>query len=503
MKNSFLAFGIVLAVLFAGCTNLVTEGGGAGAAKDCASDFPCFVSSMQDDCAKAKVSVVENGVTAKLEVKGANADAGCDVLIKMRDIQKTEDMAPEIWGAIEKAKPGLALLDMTCPITAEKAQSLYQEKQILAAKEVFDKCTGSLKDVALLVVGTKVNAPAELKAELSVFLPEVTSGEKTLLVAKASGGKPPYAYYFDPESAGGWGYGADSQREHTYTNTQAVQKTVIAKVKVRDIEGTIVTAETSVKVNPAAQAGAQEPAQPAALASCTETDESSGEAKYRVRGTTTAVYANGSTETKTDECSNVDGRIINEYFCLNGAISNVTNYCGAYVRGSPHCLNGACVDSGVLAEPSCTESDGASGEAKYAVRGVTTAVYANGSTETKTDECVSADSRMIKEYFCLDGVINSHIPYCGAYITGSPRCSDGACVKNENKCVDSEPDGISNPDILGAVTVSYANGSQAQTFTDECMGAAAVKDYRCKGAAMEQVDINCGFRKICANGKCA
>lgn len=505
MNAGLAVFGIVFAVLFAGCTGLVSEGGGP-AATECASDFPCFVSAMQNNCTGAKVSVVENGVTAKLEVKGASQNGTCNVLIKMTDIQKTPDMPDSVWKVIEASKAGLPLLDMACPISAQKAQSLYQEKQILAAKEVFEKCKGSLKDIAMLVVGQNAQGQeaAVFSASVSVFPPEISSGAKAGIVAKGTGGKEPYRYDFEFGDGKSSMNALEATQQHQYENSGNAPKEYVVKITVRDVDLAQAKAEAKMKVNPAVVAA------PAQLqASCTENDDSSpllDPKKYAVKGTTIYLSANGSTNSYTDYCTNAN--MIYEYFCINTtAMGGHNPYCNAVVPGT-QCSNGVCVPQGgqpqgnpaqAQLQPSCTESDGASGETKYGVRGTTTAVYANGSTETKTDECVNADNRMIKEYFCVDGVINSHIPYCGAYITGSPQCSNGACVNNETKCVDS--DGFTNYWAWGTVTVN--NGGIATNYQDYCEGPALI-EYYCQGTQFAIDTTNCAnYNKTCTNGKCA
>lgn len=156
MKGAFLVISAFLAIFLAGCAGSPTNAGTANT--DCGANFPCFVAAMEANCSSAKVNVTENGATAVFQVLGTNQNGSCNVLIKISDISRTAGMSDETWNMISSSKGVLPMLDMTCPISAQKAQSLYDGRQLLAAQEVFNSCQGSLKEVALLLASQ--GAPA-------------------------------------------------------------------------------------------------------------------------------------------------------------------------------------------------------------------------------------------------------------------------------------------------------------------------------------------------------
>lgn len=405
MKGSFLAVGIFFALLFAGCTGLV--GGGAAASKDCAGDFACFVAAMQGNCTTAKVNVAENGVSAVLQVKGSSQSGGCDVIIKMTDIQRTPDMTDAVWGMIESSKGGLPLLDMVCPITAEKAQSLYDTKQVLAAKEVFETCKGSLKDVAMLLVGQGANQTAVFTAAVSAFPPEAISGAKVAIVAKGSGGKEPYRYDFI------FGDGAssintpDAAQTHQYSNSGASPKEYAINVTIRDADGAQAKAQAKVKVN---GTGAAPPQQNASLAACTETDGAGQNVK--VRGKVRHVQANGDVWEYADYCTSATG--VFEYYCSNNAGYGSNPTCDALFSGS-HCSNGACVKN----EAACEDGDGFT---NYWMAGTVTVSSQNGTATNYDDYC---EGSMLKEYYCQGASVAMDSANCQNY---NKTCAYGRCV---------------------------------------------------------------------------
>ncbi len=418
MKGSFLVAGLFFTLLFAGCTSLIGSGG-TGAAQDCGNSFSCFLAAMQNNCTTAKVNVVENGVAALLQVKGSNQGGSCDVLIKMTDIQRTPDMSDAVWGAIQSSKGGLPLLDMTCPITEQKAESLYNGRQILAAKEVFEACRGSLKDVAMLLVGQTAQGgvPAVFTANVSAFPPEIASGAKVAIVAKGSGGKEPYRYDF------AFGDGAssmntpDAAQTHQYSNDGNSQKEYAVDVTVRDADGAQAKAQAKVKVNGAnAPAPAQNVSQNASamqnvsLASCTETDGPGQMA--RIRGKVRQVKANGTVWEYADYCTDALG--VFEYYCGNNAGYGSNPTCESMYSGS-HCSNGACVKN----EVACQDGDGFT---NYWMAGTVTTSSQNGTATNYDDYC---EGPVLKEYYCQDASVAMDSTDCQRY---NMTCANGRCA---------------------------------------------------------------------------
>lgn len=416
MKGLFLAVGIFFALLFAGCTGLIGSGA-ADASQDCGGSFACFLAAMQNNCTTAKVNVVENGVTAVLQVKGSNPNAGCEVLIKMTDIQRAPDMSDAVWGAIQSSKGGLPLLDMTCPITAQKAESLYNGRQILAAREVFEACRGSLKDVAMLLVGQTAQSggPAVFTANVSVFPPEITSGAKVAIVAKGSGGKEPYRYDFlfgdGPSSMNT----PDAAQTHQYSNGGNSQREYIVNVTVRDADGAQAKAQAKVKVNGAnapapAQNVTQNISQNVSLASCTETD-GPGQ-NVRVRGKVRQVQPNGAVWEYADYCTGANG--VFEYYCSNNAGFGSNPTCDAMYSGS-HCSNGACVKN----EAACQDGDGFT---NYWMAGTVTVSELNGTASNYDDFC---EGPVLKEYYCQGTGVAMDSTDCQRY---NMTCANGKCA---------------------------------------------------------------------------
>ncbi|MFA6489530.1 MAG: PKD domain-containing protein [Candidatus Micrarchaeia archaeon] len=405
MKGSFLAAGIFFALLFAGCTGLV--GNGTVTSQDCGSSFVCFLAAMQNNCTTAKVSVVENGVTALLQIKGTSQNGGCDVIIKMTDIQRTPDMTDAIWGMIESSKGGLPLLDMVCPITAQKAETLYNDKQVLAAKEVFETCRGSLKDVAMLLVGQGANETSVLSANVSIFPPEIKGGAKAAIVAKGSGGKEPYRYDFIFGDGASSMNTPDAAQTHQYSNDGNSPKEYVLNVTVRDADGAQAKAQAKVKVN---GTGAPAPQQNVSLASCTETD-GTGQ-NVRVRGKVRQVKANGDVWNYADYCTGATG--IFEYYCGNNAGYGSNPTCDSLIPGS-HCSNGACVKN----EVSCQDGDGFT---NYWMAGTVTVSDLNGTAANYDDYC---EGSVLKEYYCQGASIAMDSTDCQNY---NKTCANGRCA---------------------------------------------------------------------------
>ncbi len=406
MKNSFFAFGIVFALFLAGCTGLFGSGSGA-AATECANDFSCFVSAMQNNCTAAKVGVSENGVNATLQVKGSSQNGSCEVLVKMTDIKKAPDMTDAVWKAIEASKGGLPLLDMTCPITPEKAAGLYQQKQILAAKEVFQSCKGSLKEVAMLLVsqqGAQGEEAPVFTAGVSAFPPEIKSGAKAGIVAMGVNGKEPYRYDFEFGDGTSSMNSPDATQQHQYSNPGNAPAIYTVKVTVRDASGAQAKAEVTVKVN--ANASAQQAFSPYCI-------ESDGPMQnVQIRGRYKQRLANGTVLEYADSCTSADG--ISEYYCGNNITYGSNPSCNAMVPGS-HCSNGACVKN----EASCLDSDGFT---NYWAWGTVTTSNAQGVAASYDDYC---EGSVLVEDYCQGTQAATDITNCQNY---NKTCTDGRCV---------------------------------------------------------------------------
>lgn|GEM_PF-2335327 len=418
MKSYLLAFGFVSAILFFGCTGLLKQGGDIAASAqitDCGNDFPCFISAMQNNCSKTRVNVSEGGVAAKLEVKKANQNASCDILIKITDIQRTPDMNDEVWNGISASKGGLAFLDMTCPISAQTAQGLYGTKQILAAKEVFQKCSGSLKDVALLIVGNKVNAPVAavpLSIEASIFPSAIKSGETVIFVAQASGGTEPYLYRLEYEQGLlSTMFSADNKGNHTYQNDLNVPKNYTATIFVRDAQNKQATKQIPITVLQADNA--------TFVPTCIESDRAGGFQNVRVRGKAILVRADGSRMTFEDYCTSNNS--VFEYDCfpsgLNAASSNPT--CNAMYPGS-HCSNGACVKN----EQSCVDGDNGMNATGF---GSITISNPQGIATTYYDSC--SDNGQVFKYAC-NPQTNNYVMEMLDCPAGT-SCSNGMCISTQ------------------------------------------------------------------------
>ncbi len=482
MKTNFLLFGTFFAVFLAGCADVLGQSESGGTA-NCASDFACFVQNM-GNCTSATVQVIEDGVAANLKIKGAStAQVGaCSVLIKITDIQKTPGMSNETWASIEAAKPGLSVLDMTCPITAEKAQSLYQEKQILAAKEVFEKCTGTLKEVALLIVveGPK-EAATPLSIEVSVFPAEAASGQKVMIVAQASGGKEPYSYSFEKEGEAAGAYSEENSIEATYTNAGGAILEKNVKATVKDANNIQAEKTAKAKIKPAA-------AQPVSGSlSCLDSDL--GPANARVQGTIAAVLAGGQETANADYCTGADS--LTEYGCSGNSIVSSTLNCSTAYPGS-HCSNGACIQNAY----NCTDAE-PGGARNTSIWASATFSNAQGIANTNNDTC--ANLKMVNDYNCMGWIM----PWeTGVYCPLGENCIGGRCIKKWEACSDTEKN-VLNYSLKGIVTLTKVGGG-TDTFEDACKSQSLITEYYCtdNNATLTSVTASCPQGQVCAGGAC-
>jgi len=488
LKLNLILFCSVFVLFFAGCTGLVSSGDEEVVAlNDCASDFSCFVSAMGNNCEKAKVQLLENGVTSLLEVKGAEEGGKCNVRIKILDIQKTPEMPDEVWSGVQAAKAGISILYMDCPIGAQEAQALYEQKQMTSAKEVFEKCEGSLKNVAMLIVGKGIGGQEAnaLSLEASVFPAEIASGETAIIAASAGGGKGGYLYSFEKEGEAASEYSAQSSIDVVYTNGGDAQVEKSVKVKVKDADNKIVEKTVKVKVNPASGG---EPVQPegAGEASCTETDLGQ---EVRIRGITYVTFADGSNITHVDEC--VGETEVIEYYC-GGEEDAIELHatCETLFPGS-HCSKGACIKN----ENACYDSE--NGMENFSVAGTVTSSGVNGWSNNFDDTCM--DMKSLKEYRCpLDPMgMWQQCP-------DGESCINGACVKKWVSCTDTEPFAYyGNKSIKGTSTLTTVGGA-VETYTDVCTSQGMLTEYVCNSdnSTLNIYTYNCPQGQSCSDGAC-
>jgi|GEM_PF-2359356 len=186
---------------------------------------------------------------------------------------------------------------------------------------------------------------------------------------------------------------------------------------------------------------------------CDESDD--GDDEYE-KGTTTY---EGS---YTDYC--YDSETVLEYFC-DGDYS--VDHDEIDCSSGYECEDGQCVPS-----DECDETD--DGEDEYE-KGTTT--Y-NG--ESQSDSCY--DGNTVLEYFC-DGshsMDDTTIDCLEDYV-----CVDGECV--EVSCTDSD-DG---EDYGTAGTVTYSEGDDDETYSDDCLDDYILNEWYCDGYYPMNVTYNC------------
>ena len=122
------------------------------------------------------------------------------------------------------------------------------------------------------------------------------------------------------------------------------------------------------------------------------------------------------------------------------------------------CKDGACIYSTAV---KCTDDDGGK---NYYKKGKTSGVYGNAAG-TSWDYCTD---NKLTEFYCIDN--NKYGP---THIDCEFGCKDGACIKVENKCKDTD-----NFDLSKKGTVTdpvFPNG-----LTDYCKDNYNVYEYYCK-----------------------
>ncbi|MGV8084932.1 MAG: Kazal-type serine protease inhibitor family protein [Candidatus Bilamarchaeum sp.] len=191
----------------------------------------------------------------------------------------------------------------------------------------------------------------------------------------------------------------------------------------------------------------------------------------------TATDSRGST---TDSCSGANA--VSETYCSNNAVTRESVNCPEGYS----CSDGSCIRSQTNnnTQMGCSDSD--SGR-DYYTKG---AVTVNGIR----NEDVCADVRLVKEYYCENGVSRNENYQCPS----GYRCENGKCNQLTNACEDSD----GGNDITRRGTVTVSNVITTQTYRDDCLDDNTVTEYYCVGNRQESDDINCARGDSCNNGRC-
>jgi hypothetical protein len=132
---------------------------------------------------------------------------------------------------------------------------------------------------------------------------------------------------------------------------------------------------------------------------------------------------------------------------------------------------------------SCTDTD--PGNDKYVKGTVTT------SSGTYVDECYDSDTKVIQKSCSGESVAS--VGYDCDY-----GCTDGAC-NPEPYC--SDTDNGKEPGVKG--TVTWYDGTNTYSKTDECYSEDSVKEYYCVDEEQKVYIPNCDGSSTCEDGACS
>lgn len=191
---------------------------------------------------------------------------------------------------------------------------------------------------------------------------------------------------------------------------------------------------------------------------------------------------NDGSASYTDSCGGSSSVV--ESYCSNNTIVRETINC----PDGYSCSNGTCVRTtstqNTTSQNGCTDSDNGrdyynSGSVSY-----------NGARYN--DTC--ADVRLVKEYYCQNGIIQNENYQCPE----GYRCEFGRCSQLRNNCDDS--DGGIDTSRRGTVTVS--NIITATTYRDDCVDDSTVREYYCVDNSVTNEEIRCNSGQTCSSGRC-
>ena len=177
-------------------------------------------------------------------------------------------------------------------------------------------------------------------------------------------------------------------------------------------------------------------------------------------------------KTYDDVC--VSDKKVNEYYCGGDTVHN-----GEYVCDLGYsCSDGACVKDEVTSN--CSDSDGTDNYQKGTV---------NYNGYTYTDYCTSDK---VKEYYCgANNEIKSYYSTCPTDYS----CSDGACVKDEEKPSCSDSDGY-NIYVKGTRTTNLG------TAVESCKNSNTVIETYCLETKGYTTNVDCPTDYSCSDGAC-
>lgn len=179
-----------------------------------------------------------------------------------------------------------------------------------------------------------------------------------------------------------------------------------------------------------------------------------------------------------DRCTN--GNSLEEYYCGGPDVKMRAVSCPQDYA----CTNGAC---NRIELPGCIDTDGGQD------------IYARGELRVGgrvyTDICSAPDT--VREYFCNGDFAENVIRNCPP----DSSCSDGACVRNPQVCIDSD-NGL-NATVFGEVNITDPAGFRF-TYPDKCESSALLKEYACIGSNLSFQIMECslGRGEECLRAAC-
>ncbi|MFH0737940.1 MAG: Kazal-type serine protease inhibitor domain-containing protein [Candidatus Micrarchaeota archaeon] len=203
---------------------------------------------------------------------------------------------------------------------------------------------------------------------------------------------------------------------------------------------------------------------------CTDSD---GGKVGGFKGTASAMGAS-----YTDRCI-VFGSV-QEYFCDGGIIGVESVPCDEGME----CRDGAC--AAIPPGPpigKCTDSDGDDLD----IRGTV-----NASGRIYEDSC--NDMKLVKEYFCADGDVESELKECPA----GYRCLEGRCSKAGQTCTDTD----GGNDVYHEGRLLIEVGLTSGEYLDKCLDDHRIKEYYCDGVEWAMAETECPSGTHCVTAAC-
>jgi hypothetical protein len=179
-------------------------------------------------------------------------------------------------------------------------------------------------------------------------------------------------------------------------------------------------------------------------------------------------YAKGE---KEDKCHN--SKKLVEQTCIDGKRAKTEYTC--------NCVEGACTDDDYT---SCVDPDGSDKLVKSSL-----IVTVNGKRQTDYEFEDSCDD----EGRLIEAVCNGGPNFRSDFCPQGNVCQDGACVKSELICDDSD-----GGDIYKKGYVEFGGGSQLFTDFDQCNGPNAIREQVCRDGKKVTLNFPCN----CVRGAC-